>query len=240
MIPGTAAAPRRRRQAGLLTVLSVTLAALGFASSQALAGPSVVGQVGTGSASTPPATTAPHPDPQPSPKPDPKPASRPKPPPPPPPPPPAAPRTQAPPPPAPPEPPPPPPPPPEEPVAKPKAATPKVKPARRPRAKAKRPAPREESVAPPSVFENSLDEQAAGGAPGLVIPSDPSPPSVPPLVLPMIGLGLLLVGGSTISARRVPWPTIAMHLDSHRVELAVGGAAAIAFALLWLNAAVFF
>jgi hypothetical protein len=119
------------------------------------------------------------------------------------------------------------------------------KPVRRPqeaveRARSEKP-PRRKRVPPTeSVFENVTDAQAVRQSPGLVLPSDPSPPSAPPLVLPMIALGLLLVGGSTISARRIPWPAIATQLDAHRVELAVGGAAAVVFALLWLNVAVLF
>ena len=90
------------------------------------------------------------------------------------------------------------------------------------------------------AFETVPDAQAVRESPGLVLPADPSPPSAPPLVLPMIALGLLLVGGSRISARRIPWPAVALQLDTHRADLAVGGAAAIAFALLWLNVAVLF
>lgn len=64
--------------------------------------------------------------------------------------------------------------------------------------------------------------------------------SAPAPVFPFVGLGLLLLGASALSARRIPWPAVARPLEAHRVELAAVGVGAIALALLWLNFAVVF
>jgi hypothetical protein len=55
----------------------------------------------------------------------------------------------------------------------------------------------------------------------------------------LVGLGLLLIGASVVSTRRVPWPALAEPLYAHRVDLAVIGVGAIAVALLCLNVTVF-
>jgi hypothetical protein len=58
-----------------------------------------------------------------------------------------------------------------------------------------------------------------------------------PVVLPLVGLGLLLLlGASLASARRVPWPK---SLHTHRRDLAAVGFGAIAVALFWLNVTIF-
>jgi hypothetical protein len=59
------------------------------------------------------------------------------------------------------------------------------------------------------------------------------------VVLPLVGLGLLLIGASVVSTRRVPWPALAEPLYAHRLDLAVIGVGAIAIALLCLNITVF-
>lgn len=71
--------------------------------------------------------------------------------------------------------------------------------------------------------------------------SEPSIPIAIPSVLPLLGLGLLLLlGASVASARWVPWPELAEPLYAHRHDIAIAGCGAIAIALLWLNAAVLF
>ncbi len=58
-----------------------------------------------------------------------------------------------------------------------------------------------------------------------------------PVVLPLLGLGLLLLlGASVASARRVSWPK---PLYTHRRDLAAVGFGAIAIALFWLNVTIF-
>jgi hypothetical protein len=75
----------------------------------------------------------------------------------------------------------------------------------------------------------------------LVARSEPSIPIAVPSVLPLLGLGLLLLlGASVASARWVPWPELAEPLYAHRHDIAIAGCGAIAIALLWLNAAVLF
>ena len=65
--------------------------------------------------------------------------------------------------------------------------------------------------------------------------------SIPPLFVPLLGFGLLLMlGAAALTPRRVPVPRFAMPLYVHRSELIVAGAGAIALALLWLNVAVLF
>jgi hypothetical protein len=59
-------------------------------------------------------------------------------------------------------------------------------------------------------------------------------------VLPLLGLGMLLLGASAVSARHIPWPMLVAPLHAHRLDLAALGVGAIALALLWLNVAVFF
>jgi hypothetical protein len=60
-----------------------------------------------------------------------------------------------------------------------------------------------------------------------------------PIVLPLVGLGLLLlVGAFAVSTRRVPWPELAEPLYAHRVDLVVIGVGAIAVALVCLNVTV--
>lgn len=100
----------------------------------------------------------------------------------------------------------------------------------------------------PVVRERDSDSVAAPAIPTL----DPGPP--PPrvvsasesvalgslaLVVPLLGLGLLLVGASAVSARRIPWPELVGPLETHRADLAAAGIGAIALALLWLNFTVF-
>lgn len=71
--------------------------------------------------------------------------------------------------------------------------------------------------------------------------SEPSLPISIPAILPLLGLGvLLLLGASVASARWVPWPELAEPLYARRHDLATAGCGAIAIALLWLNAAVLF
>jgi ABC-type antimicrobial peptide transport system permease subunit len=70
---------------------------------------------------------------------------------------------------------------------------------------------------------------------------DPPLSSALPVVVPLVGLGLvLLLAASDVSARRVPWPALAERLYANRLDLAaVGfGVIAIALALLWLNVTV--
>jgi hypothetical protein len=71
----------------------------------------------------------------------------------------------------------------------------------------------------------------------------PSFSSALPVVVPLIGLGLLLLAGaSALSARRIPLPARAEALYARRVDLAAFGfgAIAIALVLLWLNVTVVF
>ena len=56
--------------------------------------------------------------------------------------------------------------------------------------------------------------------------------------VPLFALGLLLLGASTISPSRVPWPVIAEPLYLHRANLAAIGIGTLALALLCLNIAV--
>jgi hypothetical protein len=69
--------------------------------------------------------------------------------------------------------------------------------------------------------------------------SEPALSSAVLLVLPLVGVGLLLIGASVVSTRRVPWPALAEPLYAHRLDLAVIGVGAIAVALLCLNVTVF-
>jgi hypothetical protein len=75
--------------------------------------------------------------------------------------------------------------------------------------------------------------------PTLVAESEPAVSSAVLVVLPLVGLGLLLIGASVASTRRVPWPALAEPLYAHRLDLAVIGVGAIAVALLCLNITVF-
>jgi hypothetical protein len=60
-----------------------------------------------------------------------------------------------------------------------------------------------------------------------------------PIVLPLVGLGLLLlIGAFAVSTRRVAWPALAEPLYAHRVDLVVIGIGAIAVALVCLNVTV--
>jgi type IV secretory pathway VirB10-like protein len=79
------------------------------------------------------------------------------------------------------------------------------------------------------------------GAPtrGFTQPEPPVSTSLA-LVLPLLGLGVLLLGASAVSARHVPWPVLRAPLHAHRPDLATLGVGAIALALLLLNVAVFF
>jgi periplasmic protein TonB len=78
-------------------------------------------------------------------------------------------------------------------------------------------------------------------APTPVLPQTEAPASTAlALVLPLLGLGALLLGASAVSPRHVPWPGLAAPLHAHRVDLATLGVGAIALALLWLNVTVFF
>jgi hypothetical protein len=261
MKAGAAAAPRYRRQVGLATVVLAVLAGLGFVTSQALAGGALVPQIGT--ESTPTSTTvasttaAPIPDPQPAPKPDPKPASsrqRAKvtsPPPPPPPPPPLGraarqsttpttstptratvppstrPRAE----------------PPGEAVAVAPPVRRRVRVSAVRKARAEPPAaPRTKPVPRPRRGSATPASQtlALDASPITALSETTSPPSgVPALVLPLLGLGLLLLGASAVSARRVPWPALVVPLEAHRLDLAAVGIGAIALALLLLNVTVF-
>lgn len=77
-------------------------------------------------------------------------------------------------------------------------------------------------------------------APTPVLPGSESPPSSAlALVLPLVGVGLLLIGASAVSAHRVPWPAVAGLLAAHRIDLVTAGVGAIALALLSLNVTVF-
>jgi hypothetical protein len=51
---------------------------------------------------------------------------------------------------------------------------------------------------------------------------------------------MLLLGASLVSARRVPWPSVAERAYERRLDLAVCGFGAIALALLWLNVTILF
>jgi hypothetical protein len=263
-----AAAPRCRRQIGLATVILLALCSLGLAPSQALASGAlpalVVTEATLTAAATGPLSPAPDPDPKPAPKPDPKPnrpipLARPTPPPPPPPPPPpAAPRpaarssiptTKA----APPE------PAPSGPT-RPKAVPRKTPapaaatlPRRRPRLDSVPKARRESRPVRPKRVEvrrRSRPSRAVSAATPLdlnaaptpvLARSDPSLSNAVPVVLPLVGLGLLLLlGASVVSVRRVPRPALAEPLYAHRVDVAAIGIGAIALALLWLNVTVVF
>jgi hypothetical protein len=59
-----------------------------------------------------------------------------------------------------------------------------------------------------------------------------------PLIAPILGLGLLALGASAVSPRRVPWPAVAQPLHVHRTDLAVAGVGLIGLALLALNVIV--
>jgi len=62
-----------------------------------------------------------------------------------------------------------------------------------------------------------------------------------PVVLPLVGIGLLLLlGASVVSVRRIPLPAQAEPLYARRLDLAAIGVGAIALALLWLNVTVVF
>jgi len=56
--------------------------------------------------------------------------------------------------------------------------------------------------------------------------------------VPLLVLGLLLVGITALPPARIPWPVIAEPLYLHRPNLAAIGFGAIALAFLVLNAAV--
>jgi hypothetical protein len=84
-----------------------------------------------------------------------------------------------------------------------------------------------------------LDQEALPA--GVVARSEPQLSVAVPLLLPLFGLGLLLLlGASAVSFRRIPWPAIAQPLYARRSDVAALGFGAIALGLLLLNAAVFF
>ena len=56
--------------------------------------------------------------------------------------------------------------------------------------------------------------------------------------VPLLVIGLLLVGLTAVPPARIPWPVLAEPLYLHRPNLAAIGFGAIALALLVLNAAV--
>lgn len=58
------------------------------------------------------------------------------------------------------------------------------------------------------------------------------------VLLPLLVLGLLLLGASGVSPARIPWPGIAEPLYLHRSDIALLGIGAIAIALVCLNIAV--
>jgi hypothetical protein len=76
-------------------------------------------------------------------------------------------------------------------------------------------------------------EALAAPAPEL---SDTDSPVSGPLLafVPLFAFGLLLVGASTVSPSRVPWPVISETLYLHRADLAAIGIGTIALALLCL------
>jgi hypothetical protein len=59
-----------------------------------------------------------------------------------------------------------------------------------------------------------------------------------PVIAPILGLGLLALGASAVSPRRVPWQAVAQPLHVHRTDLAVAGVGLIGLALLALNVIV--
>jgi hypothetical protein len=248
---GAGAAPPRPRYVGVATIVLSGLCVLGLATSRALAGSPL--EVPTDPTTTTTATIAaappppPAPDPKPDPKPDPQPPRpkqrvRPKPPPPPPP-----------------------PPPPVEPAERRAVATTATPPAAPPETRAK---PTVRSKTPAKVAATGPRPRPAGSlrrvpvrrakvvrrtppAPArrafalepapLIARAEPSLPIAVPAILPLLGLGLLLLlGASVASARWVPWPEVAEPLYARRHDIAIAGCGAIAVALLWLNAAVLF
>jgi hypothetical protein len=56
--------------------------------------------------------------------------------------------------------------------------------------------------------------------------------------VPLLVIGLLLVGLTAVPPARIPWPVLAEPLYLHRPNLAAIGFGAIALAFLVLNAAV--
>ena len=71
--------------------------------------------------------------------------------------------------------------------------------------------------------------------------SEPQLSVAVPLLLPLFGVGmLLLLGASLASFRQIPLPALAQPLYARRGDVAAIGFGAIALALLLLNAAVFF
>jgi GAF domain-containing protein len=84
----------------------------------------------------------------------------------------------------------------------------------------------------------SLDHEALPAR--LAAPSGPELSLAAPVVLPLVGLGLvLLLGAYVVSVRRIPWPAVAQPLYAHRSDVAAIGFGAIAVGLLLLNATVF-
>ena len=71
--------------------------------------------------------------------------------------------------------------------------------------------------------------------------SEPQLSVAVPLLLPLFGVGmLLLLGASLASFRQIPLPALAQPLYARRADVAAIGFGAIALGLLLLNAAVFF
>jgi hypothetical protein len=246
---GAGAAPPRPHYVGLATLVLSGLCLLGIATSPAVAGLSpleVPAEPPITIAATPP-PPPPDPDPKPAAKPDPKPA------------PPKQPARQAP-------PPPPPPPPPVEPTEPRATPTTALPPTTSPKTRAKpavrsKPPPRKAAATVPRprplgtlrrapirpalvAWMTPIDQVRRTLAPDLapapfVALSEPSRPITSPAILPLLGLGLLLLlGASVASARWVPWPELAVPLYAHRRDLATVGVGVIALAFLWLNAAV--
>jgi hypothetical protein len=245
---GAGAAPPLPRSVGLATLVLSGLCVLGIAAPSAVAGlsPLDVPVEPTNTSATTAATPAPPPpapDPKPAPKPDPKPA-RPK-----------QPARQAP-------PPPPPPPPPVEPTEPRATPTTALPPTTSPKARARpavrsKPQPRKAGAKVPGTrphgtvrrapvrpalvaWMTPIDQVRRTLAPApFVALSESSRPMTSPAILPLLGLGLLLLlGASVASARWVPWPELAEPLYAHRRDLATVGVGVIALAFLWLNAAV--
>ena len=67
----------------------------------------------------------------------------------------------------------------------------------------------------------------------------PSLSAALPVAVPLLGLGLLLLTASGLSALRVSWLAFTVPLYAHRLNLATVGIAAFALAFLWLNIVAF-
>jgi hypothetical protein len=108
------------------------------------------------------------------------------------------------------------------------------------RVRARTPAARKRSrpvAAPPAVVTRDLQALPPPG----VVRSEPKVPTAVPVLLPVVGVGLLLLlGASAASFLRVPLPALAEPLYARRSDLAAIGFGAIALALLLLNLTVIF